>query len=232
MRDNESVQYRAWGNDDIAYGPVELQEMVQWIQEGRLPPDPWIFRSDTREWRRGSQYPELHSIFKKAGDKAKPATPAGGLEPAALRRIKILADLTEEQIRSFLSYMEVLTLLPHKPVFQQGDYGDAMFLVLSGEVRARVLLQGRESILATFGLGECFGEVTVLDQGPRSADVIANTDCVLVKMSAKALKRLFQEAPGLAAPFLLGLGRTVVGRLRTINKRYQDSVLTLRATTD
>ena len=49
MRDNESVQYRAWGNDDIAYGPVELQEMVQWIQEGRLPPDPWIFRSDTRE---------------------------------------------------------------------------------------------------------------------------------------------------------------------------------------
>jgi hypothetical protein len=229
MSENDSVQYRIWGSDDIAYGPVELPELVQWIQQGRVPGDAWVFRDDTREWHPGAQHAELQSVFKKAAGKAPAASPASGLQPAMLRRMKILADLTEEQIRSFLNYMEVLTFAPHKPIFKQGDHGDSMFLVLAGEVRARVLLQGRESILATFGVGECFGEVAVLDQGPRSADVVTNTDCVLVKISAKALKQLFQEAPALAAPFLLGLGRTVVGRLRTINKRYQDSVQLLRA---
>ena len=62
----------------------------------------------------------------------------------------------------------------------------------------------------------------------RSADVLANVETVLLKISAEALKRLFREAPALAAPFLLGLSKTISSRVRTLTKRYEDSILFAR----
>ena len=230
MNDNPAVYYRAWGDDNICYGPVELPELVRWIKEHRVGKDDWVFRDDRREWSRASELTELKPLFKSAPAGAA-ATGAGteGIRPAMLRRVKILADFSEDQLLSLLKYIEAVRVAQHSCLFQKGDHGEAMFLVLEGELRARVMLQGRESTLATIGVGECIGEVAVLDQGPRSADVVANSDCLLLKISSEALKRLFREAPALAAPFLLGLGRTMVGRLRLINKRYEDSVQFARA---
>jgi hypothetical protein len=59
------------------------------------------------------------------------------------------------------------------------------------------------------GVGECFGELALVDHGPRSADVIANQPSVLVKMLAVALKKPFAEAPALAARFLFALTRVI-----------------------
>jgi CRP-like cAMP-binding protein len=113
-------------------------------------------------------------------------------------------------------------------VFRKGEPGDAMFLVLQGELRAGAKVGGRESTLSVMGVGECFGELAVLDESPRSADVVANVESVLLKISAAALKRLFKEAPALAAPFLLALNRTITTRVRTLTKRYEDSILFAR----
>jgi len=95
---------------------------------------------------------------------------------------------------------------------------------LPGELRARVLIDGRESTLATMEVGECFGELAVIDESTRSADVLSNTESVVLKISSDALKKLFREAPALAAPFLLGLSRTLTGRIRHLTKRFEDSV--------
>ena len=103
-----------------------------------------------------------------------------------------------------------------------------MFLVLQGEVRARVVVGGRESTLSIMGVGECVGELAVVDESSRSADVVANVESILLKISADALKHLFKEAPALAAPFLLGLSKTITSRVRKITKRYEDSILFAR----
>ena len=89
---------------------------------------------------------------------------------------------------------------------KKGENGDALFMVLEGEVERRVMVEGRGSTMATLGVEEWFGELAILDQGPRSADVIANQPTVLIKVSAGALKKMFTEAPALAAPFTLGAG--------------------------
>jgi hypothetical protein len=228
MPENPDVYYRTWGNDNIAYGPVELPGLVDWIRQGRVSRNSWVFREDKGEWNRASEIAELKILFKAKTTGAAQAASAQGIPPGALRRIKIFADMDEKQLASFLQYMEVVKLLPNTTVFSKGENGDAMFLVLQGEVRARVMISGRESILSVMGVGECFGELAVIDESQRSADVIANSESVLLKISAGALKRLFQEAPALAAPFLFGLNRTIASRVRTLTKRYEDSILFAR----
>ena len=138
--------------------------------------------------------------------------------------LSALADVDERLLASLLTYLEVVKVPPFGTVVNKGEHGDALFMVLEGEVRARVMITGQETTLATLGVGECFGEMAVLDQGPRSADVIANQPSVLIKVSAGALKKMFAEAPALAAPFMFALSRVISQRVRVLTKRYEDSI--------
>jgi CRP-like cAMP-binding protein len=225
MELDTSGGYLAWGVDHIAYGPVELPELVSWIKQGRVTAGTWVFKENNNSWALASDLPELKVLFKS---KLPPATAAGaaaqGIQPGSLRRIKMLADVEERLLASLLPYLEVVKVPAFGTVFTRGDHGDALFLVLEGEVRARVLIDGRETTLTTMGVGECFGELAIVDHGPRSADVIANVASVLIKVSAAALRRMFDEAPALAAPFTLALTRVIAQRVRVLTKRYEDSI--------
>ena len=228
MQENPAVCFRTWGHDNVSYGPVELPGLVDWIRQGRVLRNTWVFREDKGEWARALDMPELKLLFKSKPTGAAQAAPAHGITPGSLRRIKIFAEMDERQLESFLQYMEVLKLPANAQVFSKGEHGDAMFLVLQGEMRVRVMVGGRESTLATLGVGECVGELAVIDETPRSADVLANTESIILKISSAALKRLFQEAPALAAPFMLALNKTITARFRTLTKRYEDSILFAR----
>jgi hypothetical protein len=228
MQDNPAVYFSTWGSDNISYGPVELPALVDWVRQGRVSRNTWVFREDKGEWTRAADMSELKLLFKDRTAGAGQAAPAYGITPGSLRRIKVFADMDERQLASFLQYMEVIKLIPNAIVFHEGEHGDAMYLVLQGELRARAIIGGRESTLSLMGVGECFGELAVIDEGPRSADVVANVESVLLKISAGALKRLFQEAPALAAPFLLALNKTITSRVRSLTKRYEDSILFAR----
>ncbi len=220
-----SVNYRAWGADNIAYGPVELPGLVTWIKQGKVRADSWVFREKDATWARASDLSELKVLFKsKLPPAAAAAADAMGIQPGSLRRIKMLAEVDEKLLASLLAYLEVVKVAPFGVVVNKGDHGDSLFMVLEGEVRARVMIDGRETTLSTMGVGECFGELAIVDQGPRSADVIANQPSVLIKVSDAALKKMLAEAPALAAPFALALARVIAHRVRVLTKRYEDSI--------
>jgi hypothetical protein len=225
METDPIFKYLAWGADDIAYGPIELPELVKWIKGGRVKADSWVFRQKDRVWSRASDLEELKIIFKsKAPAGAAPAAGAPGIQPGSLRRIKMLAYLDERLLASLLSYLEVVNVRQFGTVVTKGDHGDALFMVLEGELRARVIIDEKETTLSTMGVGECFGELALVDQGPRSADVVANQPSVLIKVSSEALMKMFAEAPALSAPFMLALTKVIAQRVRVITKRYEDSV--------
>jgi CRP-like cAMP-binding protein len=146
-----------------------------------------------------------------------------------LRRMKCFANMDDLQIESFVRYMELLHCEQFSHIVRSGELGDSMYLVLEGELRALAMVDGKEVTLGTIHVGESFGEISLIDQGPRSADVVANKDSVLLKISSGAFAQVLREAPALPAPFLLALSRAVVGRVRDITKRYVDSVSFIRA---
>jgi CRP-like cAMP-binding protein len=224
MQTDSGSNYRVWGVDSIAYGPVELPGLVSWIKQGRVTRTSWIFKDDGG-WARASDMAELKVLFKsKLPPAAAAAASTLGIEPGALRRIKIFADVDERLLTSILPYLEVVRVPTFGVIVLKGQHGDALFLVLEGEVRARAMIGGKESTLATMGVGECFGELAIVDQGPRSADVVANEPSVLIKVSEKALKKMFEEAPALAAPLMFALTRVIAQRVRALTKRYEDSI--------
>jgi CRP-like cAMP-binding protein len=225
MQTDTSINYRAWGADNIAYGPVELPGLVTWIKQGKVTANTWVFKEQDGTWSRVSDLTELKVLFKsKLPPGAAASAGALGIQPGSLRRIKMLADVDERLLASLLTYLEVVKVPPFGTVVNKGEHGDALFMVLEGEVRARVMVGGQETTLATLGVGECFGELAVVDQGPRSADVIANQPTVLIKVSEGALRKMFAEAPALAAPFMFALTRVITQRVRVLTKRYEDSI--------
>jgi CRP-like cAMP-binding protein len=211
--------YFIWGVDDAPYGPVELPVLIDWINDERVVPDTWVFARNAGNWQRASELPELNSHFSLKLTAVPDATCRVGIKPGSLRRIKILADLKDAQLAHLAEFMEMQEVTQWSLLFNQGDTSDSMFLVLSGELRARSVVGGKETILATFGPGDFFGDMALFDHGPRSADVVANVDSTLLKITSVSFNRLTREAPALATPFLQATARTLAARIRADNKR-------------
>lgn len=211
--------YFIWGVDDSPYGPVELPVLIDWIHDERVAPDTWVFARGAGNWQRAAEIPELKDHFSLKLAAVPGASSRVGIKPGSLRRIKILADLKDAQLAHLAEYMELQEVSQWSVLFSQGDTSDSMFLVLAGELRARSMVGGKETILATFGPGDFFGDMALFDHGPRSADVVANADSTLLKITSVSFNRLTREAPALATPFLQATARTLAARIRADNKR-------------
>ena|SRR5579872_1123985 len=230
--DDSAAGYCIWGVDHAVYGPVELPTLVGWIKDERVIADTWLFVERSDCWEKAARVAELQMFFHTHPHSQDPATPgvstAGplpdSLSPGALRHVKILACLSDEQIERFVQLMEVQAVPNGAQVTKQGEQGDAMYLVLEGELRLRSMVEGRETSLGTLGAGEYFGEISLFDHGPRSATAVASQDSALLKMSASQLEKLIYEAPDLAAPVLFAIAKTFTTRVRSENKRYRDSM--------
>jgi len=214
------TDYFIWGIDFATYGPVPLPTLIEWIKDERVFADTWVYARGGHVWRLAKDTPELAPEFKKhvAPASSEPVS-SSGIKPGSLRRIKILAEMNDLQLAHLAQYLEPLKVLQWACVCKQGDPGDGMYLVLGGELRARLMQNDQETILATFEAGEFFGDMSLFDRGPRSADVMANQDSLLFKMSVSNFERLLRDAPALATPFLQASARTLAARIRADNRR-------------
>ena len=88
-------------------------------------------------------------------------------------------------------------------IFRQGDPGDYMYVVIEGEVD--VLAGG--SYIRTLHPGDIFGEMSLIDAAPRSADTVAKTDCVLAPVDERRFLFLVHETPMFALHMLEVMAR-------------------------
>ncbi|MGC2410280.1 MAG: cyclic nucleotide-binding domain-containing protein [Methyloceanibacter sp.] len=95
-------------------------------------------------------------------------------------------------------------------IFSEGDKGDAMYVVRSGEV---VIERGGRP-METLGGGGIFGEMALIDGSPRSATVRAKTDCVVAPINEKSFLFLVHETPF----FAIAVMRTLANRLRRMDE--------------
>ena len=214
---------------EMSYGPVELPVLVSWVKDERVTAE--TLGSSLRTATSGKRRRNCQNCrCSSAPNHASRAVGALAAGRAMWNRAFCggsrfsLAALADEQLERFAGFVQAQQAPQWSVVVKQGDVGDSLFLILEGELRVRIDVAGRETILATLGVGEFFGDLSIFDQGPRSADVVANRDSLLVKVSAKAVEQLIEEAPETAAPIIFAMGRTLATRIRADNKRLGEAL--------
>ncbi len=100
-------------------------------------------------------------------------------------------------------------------IVRQGEVGDCMFLVLSGELEVIRRSGGREFVIAMLNEGDFFGEMALVERENRSASVRAVGRAVLLKLDKETFLQRVQEEPVLAYQLLVQLSR----RLRDMDER-------------
>jgi hypothetical protein len=225
MAANENGPFRIWGADDVVYGPVSSEVLGGWITDERVTAETWVFDETAARWSKASD----HSGFAERFRSTAAPLESGALRPAVLRRIKILAGLSEPQLARFSEFIELRRVKQFAEVVSQGKPGDALYMILEGELRVRIMVSGKETVLATLPAGELFGEMSLFDNGPRSTDVIANQDSVLLRASCEAFQKMLNEAPEVAAPLFWAICKTLAARVRADNKRFKESIDIARA---
>ena len=117
---------------------------------------------------------QSRAVTKAASSRLVP--PAPGSEPPvdALERIPLFAGLNEEQVSQVAALFKERRFSAGETVAKEGAGGAAFFMIISGE--ASVSVKGRER--GTLKSGDYFGEIALIDGGPRSATVTADTDLV------------------------------------------------------
>ena len=108
---------------------------------------------------------------------------------------------TNRELRRIASLADQIEVPKGKVLTRQGDPGWECFVITEGEAKAT--MRGRGS--ATLGPGSFFGEMALLDQGPRSATVTAESDMRLLVLSSRDFSALLEEVPSVARRMMRGL---------------------------
>jgi CRP-like cAMP-binding protein len=149
--------------------------------------------------------------------------------PGTLRHGRVLEAMSAEQIERFAQLVEMKKVPRELVIVGQGQQDDTLYMILQGEVRVRIMVLGVDIILTKRGAGEGFGDLALLDHGPRSADAVPDTDCTLATISDAAFDELTQGALDLSTPLLRALDKTLTERIRADNKRYREALRLPRA---
>ena len=116
----------------------------------------------------------------------------------------LLADLAPGALAAIEDVAVAVHLEPGEVVFREGDEADAIFFVVAGSVSAQLTVPGaaRPRRLQGMGPGVAFGELSVVDAGPRSADVVATEHSTVHRLSFDDLRDLEARHPGVTAALL------------------------------
>lgn len=144
------------------------------------------------------------------------------MDNQAIKNVPLFSELTDQEL-SLLAASGSRQKLPDKNViFQEGDSGEVLFIILSGKVK--VLLTGKngeEFILSYLGPGHFFGEMAILESAPRSASVITVESSEFFLLGQKALTELLTNHPDIAMKILKNLSQ----RLRKVSEQVRSLVM-------
>ena len=139
-----------------------------------------------------------------------------------LRELPFFEEFSDEEIDAFAHNLSLRSFPEQTCLFREGDIGDYLFFVVEGHVEVRIQSRKSSMVIARFGPGSTIGEMSLLDDHPRSATIITSEPSDLLLLSRQRLDSISSQSPHTGLKFLRGLTRTLSNRLRKANGRFAD----------
>lgn len=139
-------------------------------------------------------------------------------------RVPIFSALTQPQAAQLAEHSQKLRFKRGETIVEQGKRSNSLYIILSGRVRviSSAATQGaREVILAVLHAGDAIGEMTLIDNEPHSASVIADSLTDVLMISGEVFRRLIPEIPTCALSVMMAL----VKRLRAADRKIESLAL-------
>jgi CRP/FNR family cyclic AMP-dependent transcriptional regulator len=141
---------------------------------------------------------------------------------AFLRRVPLFSSLTEAQLDGVAAGSARRSYPRGRTIVAEGEASQSMYLLLAGRAKVqRSDSEGKEVILAVIGSGEFFGEMSLIDDAPRSASVITLETCEFMAVGKDTFKTILMQSPELCMAVMRGLVR----RLREADMKIETLAL-------
>lgn len=141
---------------------------------------------------------------------------------AFLRRVPLFSGLSEQQLEQLAAGSARRSFPKGRTIVSEGEPSQSMYILLAGRAKVqRSDSEGKEVILAVLGSGEFFGEMSLIDDSPRSASVITLEPCEFMAVSKDAFKAMLMQSPDVAMNVMRGLVR----RLREADQKIETLAL-------
>jgi len=142
-----------------------------------------------------------------------------------LMSLPLFKMLDKNEVQIVDQYLDILELNAGDILFNEGDSGDYICFVISGQLDIiKESLAGKPTVIASLVTGQCIGEMSIIDNLPRSATVKANTDTVLTILSRDDFNRLLQDEPYTGIKIIQHLARTLSLGLRRVSNNMADGL--------
>jgi CRP/FNR family transcriptional regulator, cyclic AMP receptor protein len=128
-----------------------------------------------------------------------------------LASVPLFASLSQKDLQKLARVSDEVTIEAGRELVEQGTRGRECYVIVEGEA---LVLRGDQS-LATLGPGDCFGELALLDGGPRTASVHASSPLTVLVLGQREFAGILDEVPGIAHTILA----TLAGRIRELDDR-------------
>ncbi|MDW8108366.1 MAG: cyclic nucleotide-binding domain-containing protein [Candidatus Kryptonium sp.] len=133
----------------------------------------------------------------------------------SLKKNKLFGSVGEELINEIAQNSFIENYKPGDIILREGESGDKVCLIAEGKVKVVKLADSKGKILMELEDGDFFGEMSLIDLRPRSASVVALTDCKIISIPANEFEKLIHLHPQI----LINISRTLSERLRKSNEK-------------
>ena len=222
-----SRQFKVWASDNLVYGPVDLPTLEQWVEDQRIIAETWVHSETENAWRQARDIPDLARFFHSGQTTVftrKQVETLTHCSVEEVRQFNIFSALSNDQLEQFVRFCSYLTCNPGDVLIQKGEPGDAIYFLLTGDLRARLVIGLQDTTVGSIVAGEFFGEMAMFTHGSRSADVVAVSEARLLRLSAESFLLLLRELPSLAGPILYAIAQVMARRIADSNKSLQREV--------
>jgi CRP/FNR family transcriptional regulator, cyclic AMP receptor protein len=125
-----------------------------------------------------------------------------------LRNVSLFAQINDDELDALASDLLLQSFHKNQVLFQQGSTTSSLYIVRTGSIQVTAFGRNHEiTYVGVYGPEQCFGEFSLLDGLPRSAEAVALTNSDLLVLTRPAFFRYLEHHPGVAIKLLVSVSR-------------------------